>query len=243
MDNDGKLLHQWNEPDGLRIGGGSYLSEEGTLLRSVTFDTEGELFDDPSIGGNAIREFNKEGECIWEFRYYTSFFRLNRDFVILPNGNIIANAWEVHPWFNAKINGFTETGFSDPNGYWSHTLVEVSRHDGRKNPEWSHTHEVRDGNFTNTCKTFSDEADLLWKWDSFDHSSDEISEKTWDINKTFVLNSVDILPSRDHLIFMCEECGEAFVIDHGVSCYRVGGPDGDFIYRWGNPANYGKVGK
>ena len=240
VDNDGNELHRWQEPDGYALAGSAYLTDEGTLLRGVRHSHD-EFSDPKLVGGGRIREYNKQGTCIWEFRYSEELYRQTGDFVILPNGNIIVTAWENHSMFTAKARGYTGEANSEPHGYWSYTLIEVPR-TGRRNEEYSPISFV-DNRPDNTCQTYSNEDDVVWKWDQFYHSSDYIKYSTWDINKKFEISALDYLPGRDHIVMMCQPCGELFIIDHSVDFTKVHFTDGQFIYRWGNPENYGKEGK
>jgi arylsulfotransferase ASST len=53
------------------------------------------------------------------------------------------------------------------------------------------------------------------------------------------INSMSYNPARDEIIVNSREYGEIYVIDHNTTTEEAAGPDGDFVYRWGNPANYG----
>lgn len=54
------------------------------------------------------------------------------------------------------------------------------------------------------------------------------------------VNSMSYNPARDEVVVNSREHGEIYVIDHSLTTAAAAGPAGDFVYRWGNPANYGK---
>jgi hypothetical protein len=54
------------------------------------------------------------------------------------------------------------------------------------------------------------------------------------------VNSMDYNEELDQVIVNSREFGEIFVIDHSLTTEEAAGPAGDFIWRWGNPANYGQ---
>jgi hypothetical protein len=79
IDNDGNLIHQWDEPDRFR-GVTMLLTEEGTLIRNLCYDTS------PCRGnGRLLREYDWEGNVIWECDYPGA----HHDMVRMPNGNLL----------------------------------------------------------------------------------------------------------------------------------------------------------
>ncbi|MEJ2005927.1 MAG: aryl-sulfate sulfotransferase, partial [Cyclobacteriaceae bacterium] len=61
------------------------------------------------------------------------------------------------------------------------------------------------------------------------------------------LNAVNYNPDLDQLIFSSPQLNEIFIIDHSTTTEEAAGHSGgrwgkggDFLYRWGNPENYGK---
>jgi hypothetical protein len=79
IDNDGNLVHQWDEPDRYR-GVTMLLTNEGTLIRNLCFDTG-------RCGGNGrlLREYDWDGNIIWECEYPGA----HHDMVRMPNGNLL----------------------------------------------------------------------------------------------------------------------------------------------------------
>ena len=68
INNYGTVLQQWVEPDGLPYAAHSDFTPEGTLIRGGRMESE--YFNDfVDSGGDVIREYDRKGECIWEFRY------------------------------------------------------------------------------------------------------------------------------------------------------------------------------
>ena len=53
------------------------------------------------------------------------------------------------------------------------------------------------------------------------------------------INSMSYNPARDEIVVNSREYGEIYVIDHSTTTAEAVGAAGDFVYRWGNPANYG----
>ena len=91
VDVEGRVVHTW-ESD-YDNGGGLYLLDNGHLLRG------GQQPDPPvfSAGGQAgrIQEFTWDGELVWDFVFSSEDHLLHHDVAVLPNGNVLAIAWEA----------------------------------------------------------------------------------------------------------------------------------------------------
>ncbi len=64
----------------------------------------------------------------------------------------------------------------------------------------------------------------------------------------FHVNGVDYNPTLDQLVFTSRYANEFFIIDHSTTTLQAAGhiggnsgKGGDFLYRWGNPENYGSA--
>ena len=90
IDIEGRVVHTWESDYG--PGGGSYLLENGHLLRAS------DVADAPVFSGGGqvgrIEEFTWDGEVVWEFIFATEGHRLHHDITVLPNGNLLGIAWE-----------------------------------------------------------------------------------------------------------------------------------------------------
>lgn len=53
------------------------------------------------------------------------------------------------------------------------------------------------------------------------------------------VNSMGYNPVRDEIVINSREHGEIYVIDHSLTTEEAATAAGDFVYRWGNPSNYG----
>jgi hypothetical protein len=212
VDNGGVVVHEWQEPDGLTPGASVYLTPEGTLLRAVR--TEGGGGD-----GGRLREYDWDGNCIWEFRYDKDMAYAERnvqqhhDFELLPNGNLLITASE----------------------YGVETLVEVIKGAGVPNPEYGdETADFAD----NTAQYILDgtKADFVpvWKWSVGDHVTTANDPYGFAPGLQINFNHVDYLPERDHILVGSNRSSEILIIDHAT---------GDLLWRWGNPANYGAPGR
>jgi hypothetical protein len=105
---------------------------------------------------------------------------------------------------------------------------------------------------------------VVWEWKLWDHicqtssstkpnyvTSVALNPQLFNIAKVtssdfFHLNGIDYNPTLDQIVFSSHMMNEVFIIDHSTSATEVAthaggnaGKGGDFLYRWGSPANYG----
>ena len=90
IDNDGQVVHTW-ESD-YAPGVSVYLLDNSHLLRAGR-EPEVPVF---SIGGHGgrIQEFTWDGDLVWDFKLANEQRLMHHDIEPLPNGNVLAIAWE-----------------------------------------------------------------------------------------------------------------------------------------------------
>ena len=92
MNKKGGIVHQW---EGDLMSFLSYLQDDGSLIRHER------VLDDKTFasGGQSgvISRIGWDGELLWRYEYSTPNLLTHHDLAVMPNGNILANAWEVKP--------------------------------------------------------------------------------------------------------------------------------------------------
>src|SRR5262245_546139 len=88
IDNQGRKVHSWQSAYPPMS---SYLQPDGSLLRVGRLP--GGPFNSPGAAG-IIERFNWAGQRTWQFRLSNFNVRMHHDIEVLPNGNILAIAWE-----------------------------------------------------------------------------------------------------------------------------------------------------
>ena len=235
IDLDGRVVHSWKTS--YRPAGTIYLLDNGHILRGAN-DTGSSGFGGGGSGGR-FQEFDWDGKLVWDFVYNTD--RLpHHDFSILPNGHILAVAWEKKSREEARRAGRRE-GFVPQAGVWPDMLIEF---------------EPQPPNG----------ARIVWEWHSWDHvvASAEAAahpEKV-DVNgdligtvnppqnpptDIFHTNAVNYNPQLDQIMVSVPRFNEIWVIDHSTTTQQAAsstggksGKGGDILYRWGNPQAYGR---
>ena len=89
IDRDGRAVHIW---DTEKAGGALYFQDDGTLLRSARIP-EPPNFRAGGISG-FLQRIGWDGEIVWQWRMVNEDRALHHDIEPLPNGNILALAWE-----------------------------------------------------------------------------------------------------------------------------------------------------
>lgn len=264
MDKNGMVVHDWEGELSATLNG--YLLENGHLIR-MERDVDFPTFAAGGLGGR-LREYDWDGNLVWDFEYANEKEVMHHDLEILPNGNILAIAFELITPEEALAAG------KDPNtiskaGIWPDKIIEIK-----------------------PIKPFGGE--IVWEWHMWDHLIQDfdaskanygvISEHPERINVNIKndfdfpplppedvqhmkdagiltanftsdnltsdishANAVVYNPELDQIAISIKHFGEVYVIDHSTTTEEAkgstggkSGRGGDLLYRWGNPANYGR---
>jgi hypothetical protein len=225
----GNVVHTWdhvNDPPGLHfvlLENGHILGNTSSRNRNVTpggyGDEAGGSTEADNRGMNfggmvkGLVELDWYGNVTWEFEPDPSEGILHHDFVRLPNGNTLTNAWEMVPYEEAIAAG-RRADHTTERGVAADVIYEIDP--GGK---------------------------IVWKWSSWEHRGMNSKNHLDVNYITYVLpeysndnpdwthfNDIDYDPATDQILVDSREFGELYIIDHKT---------GDILYRWGNPSSYG----
>ncbi|HEY6171463.1 MAG TPA: aryl-sulfate sulfotransferase [Candidatus Kapabacteria bacterium] len=236
IDKCGKLVNKWTSS--YLPGLSCYLLEDGSMIRAGNIGN-----DTFSSGGKAgiIEHFNWNGTLRWSYRLSNSTMCSHHDFKVMPNGNILAIAWQEKSVAEQLAAG------RDPDNantrVWSESIVELQ-------------------------PVGSNSANIVWQWDLWDHLVQDyddtkpnfgvIADHPELVDLNFVkgglgpvdwihLNSIDYNEDLDQIVVSSFCFSEIWVIDHSTTTEEVvshtggnSGKGGDLLYRWGNPEAYGR---
>ena len=234
INNCGERINQW--PGSLPNGAFAELKSNGNLVKAVQFEGEG-LF---AAGGRTGRivEQDWNGTVLWEYTLADSNFHLHHDVHILPNGNLLAIAWERKSVVECIVAGRDQNNIP-AEGLWPCVIFEIEPL----------------GSF----------ASIVWEWHSWDHLVQDLdptkgnygdllmNKSRIDINKGnqnnspdwIHLNGMDYNEDLDMILLSSPMLDEVFIIDHSTSTAESAsnsgglyGQGGDLLWRWGNPINY-----
>jgi Ca2+-binding RTX toxin-like protein len=251
LDMEGRVVHTWDS--GFRTNS-NYLLEDGSLLRTAQLPSTSQTMNAPGAAGR-IERISWDGELIWYFELNEASgqdgdFRLHHDIEVLPNGNILAIAWERLTTQTALDQGRDPGLFDDTDrGIWPDAIIEIQ-------PDL----EAGFG------------GEIVWSWHVRDHLIQDVDPgkanfgvvadhpKLIDFNDVSTgigagnpvpdwnhFNSVQYDPEFDQIVISSREQNEIWVIDHSTTTEEAAsdsggnsGKGGRLLYRWGNPEAYGR---
>ena len=236
MDNEGRAVHSWKSQ--YEPGQSVYLLENGHLLHCCFTKNRG--FTRGGEGGR-LEEFDWEGNLVWEFEYSTDQYLSHHDVKPLPNGNILLLAVEKKSYDECLAAGFDPRMMRDNQIFPEYFIeVEPTRPTGGK---------------------------IVWEWHVWDHliQDNDPSKANYgdvaahpelidvDCNGRAVPafwnhgNSIAYNANLDQIVLSARGCNEIWVVDHSTTTEEAAGHTGGksgkggvLLYRWGNPAAYGR---
>jgi len=126
MNLDGVIVHEWKSDLTSML---SYLQDDGSIIR------HDRVLDDKTFaaGGQSgiISRVSWDGELMWRYRYATPTLLTHHDLAVLPNGNILANAWEVKTKAECIAMGLNPDGLPDE-GLWFDKVIEIKPEGARQ---------------------------------------------------------------------------------------------------------------
>jgi hypothetical protein len=234
LDMNGSIYHTWSFPSNKKTGYSTYMLQDGVLLRSVA--KTGNSFSGGPICGE-VQKVDYNGNVLWDFVYSTTDYCTHHDICGMPNGNVLLIAYERKTATQA-----TQAGSSSSIEIWSEKIVEVQ-------------------------PTGANSGTVVWEWHLWDHlcqnlypakdnyvttilEHPELMNINCGTQKDWIhMNGIDYNAELDQITFSSHNMNEIYVIDHSTTTAEAAthtggnsGKGGDFLYRWGKPANYGATG-
>jgi hypothetical protein len=237
IDKDYNIAHSWS----LSLTGNYtvHLKENGNLVRGGTYGSN--ILSAPAVSG-IIQEFDPTGTLVWQYIYSDADHVSHHDFCVLPNGNVILTAYEVK-----SVSELTQAGRSGASSeLWPTHFIEVQQNGtgGQIVWEWHMwDHLVQDvDNTKDNFGSVSGSPELM------DINAISVGGPGPSSGDWFHVNGVDYNTTLDQLVFSSRYASEFFIIDHSTTTLEAAshaggsaGMGGDFLYRYGNPPNYGSA--
>ncbi len=261
VDTAGQVVHTW---DSDRSGSSNYLQDDGSLIRISGLDNPPN-FHSGGVAGH-VEQVSWDGELLWRWHYADEDKINHHDIEPLPNGNLLVIAWEQKTAREALAAG-RRADLVGSKGIWSEVLLEIEPlppDDARIVWEWRiWDHLVQD--IDPEAPNFGDPRAHPHRLDlNVDADHEAIDEEELeqlkalgyvpddadmdDIAADFLhMNSVDYNAALDQILLSIPEVDEIWIIDHSTTTAEAAtssggryGRGGDLLYRWGNPAAYGR---
>jgi len=235
IDMQGEIVHKWDHED--QVGNSVYLLPDGRLLRPMHV-RDNEIFGAPPFGGGRLQIIAWDGTVEWDYSLSSDHRYQHHDIVPMPNGNVLALAWEHKTRDEATAAG-RDPDLLNGDKLFPESIVEIR-------PSGPTTGEV------------------IWEWSLWDHLIQDVDvskanygvvsdhPELLDIN--FIngrgsdwnhSNGIDYNPELDQIIVSMRSMNEFYVLDHSTTTEEAArhqggrhGKGGDFLYRWGNPQGY-----
>ena len=265
VDLEGRVVHTWQSD--AEPGGGAYLLDNGHLQRGVR-EPDVAVF---SGGGQAgrLRELTWQGDVVWDFTFASEDHLLHHDVAVMPNGNILAIAWERKSAEEATQAGRL-AALTPEAGLWPDVIVEFEPQppDGARIVWELRMWDHRIQNDNPEAENFGDPAehpeliDLNGDREPPEMSAEErmrvealgFVPEDMDLegveSDVMHTNAVNYNAARDQIVMSVPRFNEIWVIDHSTTTMEAAGHTGgrwgrggDLLYRWGNPAVYGRGGE
>lgn len=256
----GEVVHEWKGNYG---GFNGYLQDDGSLIQSAV-DPDFPVF---AGGGEAgrIQKISWDGKMLWDFEYANEEHLHHHDFAVMPNGHILAIAWEARTPEQVLAAG-RKPNMIPKAGLWPDEIVEIEP-EGKTGGKivwewhiWDHLIQDYDSKKTNYGKP-ANHPELL-DFNVGDTVPPMISQDSMDIlhkkgiawrnqtpenegSEVYHFNAIYYNADLNQIVFSSPNLSEIFIIDHSTTTNEAAGhkggrwgKGGDFLYRWGNPQNY-----
>jgi hypothetical protein len=262
VDNDGRVVHQWKTP--FAPGGDMELLPNGNLLRGSR-DPEMLGFKTGGTGG-ILQELDWDGNVVWEWKLSDAGRVQHHDVTALPNGNVLLLAWEVKSPDEARSKGRRIDQIPEQ-GLWPDFVMEIEpvrpkaantvwewhvwdhliqSHDpGAENHGDPAAHPARIDLNAGAVAPQIDPAQLE-QLKALGYVPADATPQ--DLRSDFLhVNTVVHHPRLDQIALSVPAMGEIWIVDHSTTSAEAAGSSGgrygrggDLLYRWGNPAAYGR---
>ncbi len=258
----GEVVHQWKSNYSVDVIGG-YLMDDGSLVQCAT-DPDYPVFGHGGPYGR-IQKMNWEGKMLWDFEYATETEMVHHDIAVMPNGNILAIAYETKSYDEAIALG-RKPEMIPKDGPWLEKIIEIEpqgKNGGRIVWEWHVSdHLIQDYDRSKANYGIPKDHPELLDFNMGLPIPPAISQDSLDIlqakgmaerNETtgsqgadiYHFNAINYNAERDQIVISSPHLSEIFILDHSTTVKDAAGhtggksgKGGDFLYRWGNPKNY-----
>lgn len=235
LNNNGQLVHHWEDESGLVPGNGVYLMPNGNLIKCKRPNTKDDPIYAPGAGAT-VDVVSWEGDVLHTYTLNDDKARLHHDIAPMPNGNVLMIAWEKFSMEEAVEAG------RDPNNLpQEYILSEMIL-------EWDPVQNK-----------------IVWEWHVWDHliqnqfpdksnfGNIEQNSGKIDINYDehgghpdwLHINSINYNPVLDQFVLSVPYFNEFWIIDHSTSIAEAKtntggkfGRGGEILFRFGNDKTY-----
>ncbi|MGE3163561.1 MAG: aryl-sulfate sulfotransferase [Planctomycetota bacterium] len=237
VDDHGRVVQTWTAAT--LPGNSVYLLDDGRLLRPARVPGPLPPLNGGGVGGR-VELLDWDSTLLWRFTYSSPSVQQHHDVEMLPNGNVLVLAWERKTSAEAIALG-RDPAFITQGAVWPEHIIEVT-------------------------PTGPTSGQIVWEWHLWDHLVQDFDPAApnfgviadhpgrVDLNAGpngaadwIHANSIDYNAELDQILISANRFDEIWIIDHSTTTAEAAGATGgnsgrggDLLYRWGNPAIYGR---
>lgn len=233
LNTQGVFAHTWSCPTPYSYS--MALKPDGHIVRTAVHT--GNSFFTPAISGK-VQELDPQGQVVWEFIYSTANYVTHHDMCLMPNGNVLLLAYVKRTLAELQAMGYTGNTARYPG-----RIIEIEPTGNTAQVVWQWDIEDRFIQYVDPNKP-----NYLPIADHPERLNINVAASGSGID-WFHENGIDYNPELDQIAFSARHLNEIFIIDHSTTTAEAaghsggnGGRGGDFLFRWGKPANYGVAG-
>jgi hypothetical protein len=239
VDADGQIAHTWSCPSPANYS--MALRDNGNIVRGAV--QTGNIINGAAVGGK-VQELDPQGQVVWEFVYSTADYVTHHDMCLMPNGNVLLIAWVRKTLPELQALGYTGTTAKFPG-----RIIEVQQNGTGGEIVWQWEMADRFIQYTDPAKpNYLPIAEHPERMNinvvTSGAGGGPAGQTDW-----FHENGIDYNQDLDQITFSSRYLSEIFIIDHSTTTAEAAGHTGgnagrggDFLFRWGKPANYGITG-
>lgn len=244
IDNDGRLINEWNIGSNTRE---AHLLENGhvIVLKVAREELDKSLIALGYGADGAVAEYTWDGEMVWEYVFDDPRRRQHHGIDILPNGNILALVWDYHHLDEAVARGLhpeiAATSFAELDSFLPDSVLELNPASGEivwEWQSWDHLVQDTDENLPNFGSPSANPQRLNINYEQYFLKSLPL-EWSAGPHDWMHSNMVNYNPALDLIVISVLRFDEFWIFSHSGTSEDAAGPAGDLLYRWGNPFAYG----
>jgi len=234
----GQIVKTWNCPTTFSYA--VELKPNGNIVRTAV--NSGNQINTAAVSG-LIQELDPNGQVVWSFTYSSADFVTHHDMALMPNGNVLLLAYVRRTVAELQAMGYTGTSAKYPG-----RIIEIQPTGSTAQIVWQWDMEDRFIQYADPSKPnympIAEHPERMNINVAVSAGGGPGGGIDW-----FHENGIDYNAELDQIAFCSRHLSEIFIIDHSTTTEEAAGHTGgnsgrggDFLFRWGKPANYGVTG-
>jgi hypothetical protein len=234
----GQIVKTWNCPTTFSYS--MAMKPNGNIVRTAV--NSGNSINTPAVSG-LVQELDANGQVVWSFTYSTTDYVTHHDMELMPNGNVLLLAYVRRTVAQLQALGYTGSSAKYPG-----RIIEIQPSGSTASVVWEWNMEDRFIQYADASKPnylpIAEHPERMNINVAVSGGGGPGGGLDW-----FHENGVDYNAELDQIAFSARYLSEIFIIDHSTTTAEAaghtggnGGRGGDFLFRWGKPANYGITG-